>query len=148
MIYVYDKVAGEVVPREELTRRESLRQPSKRRAAIKVKTVQRGRWVFVGGEMIPAHEYYGRPDRANAPQIMSDIEPYRSMHDGSRIGGRRQHREHLRQHGLIEYGNELPKPMGGVPMPRAGQDVKDAIDMVRAGHRPGPVGTFNAGEFE
>lgn len=39
--------------------------------------------------------------------VMPDIQPYQSMADGTMIQGRRQHREHLRQHGLIEVGNEV-----------------------------------------
>lgn len=38
---------------------------------------------------------------------MPDIEPYRSMADGSIIGGRAQHREHLRRHNCVEVGNEV-----------------------------------------
>lgn len=45
-----------------------------------------------------------------APQITTDIQPYRSMVTGERIAGRAQHREHLKQHGCIEIGNEMPKP--------------------------------------
>lgn len=37
---------------------------------------------------------------------MPDIQPYKSMVDGSMIEGRRQHRDHLRQHNCIEIGNE------------------------------------------
>lgn len=38
--------------------------------------------------------------------IISDIEPYQSMVDGTRITSRSHHREHLRTHGVIEVGNE------------------------------------------
>lgn len=41
-----------------------------------------------------------------APMVISDIQPYRSMATGEMIGGRAQHREHLKKHGLIEVGNE------------------------------------------
>ena len=41
-----------------------------------------------------------------APMVMGDIQPYRSMATGQEIGGRRQHREHLQRHGLVEVGNE------------------------------------------
>lgn len=43
-----------------------------------------------------------------APQITTDIQPYRSMVTGERIAGRSQHREHLKQHGCVEVGNEAP----------------------------------------
>lgn len=49
----------------------------------------------------------------SAPAIMPDIQPYRSMIDGSMITSRSQHRAHLRAHGMVEVGNERvtnPKP--------------------------------------
>jgi len=39
-------------------------------------------------------------------EIVSDIQPYKSMIDGSRIGSRSTHRTHLRDHNCIEVGNE------------------------------------------
>lgn len=59
-------------------------------------------------ELIPADEYVRPSD--GAPMIMPDIAPYKSMITGEMIGGRRQHREHLRQHGCIEVGNEKLAP--------------------------------------
>lgn len=44
------------------------------------------------------------------PFVYGDIAEYRSMATGELIGGRRQHREHLREHGLIELGNETFRP--------------------------------------
>ena len=38
--------------------------------------------------------------------VMPDISPYRSQIDGSIIASRGQHREHLKQHGCVEVGNE------------------------------------------
>lgn len=59
-------------------------------------------------ELIPADEYQRAPV---VHHVMPDIKPYRSMQTGEMIMGRRQHREHLRQHRLIEIGNEpIPKP--------------------------------------
>lgn len=45
--------------------------------------------------------------------VLPDIAPYRSMIDGSVVGSRSRHREHLRAHGCIEVGNEVqaPRPM-------------------------------------
>jgi hypothetical protein len=44
----------------------------------------------------------------SAPYVMTDIQPYKSMVTGEMIGGRAQHREHLKQHRLIELGNDAP----------------------------------------
>lgn len=44
-----------------------------------------------------------------APHITADIQPYKSMITGERIRSRSHHREHLRDHGCQEVGNEKPK---------------------------------------
>jgi len=44
--------------------------------------------------------------RIAAPMVQGDIQPYRSMIDGSIIESRSKHRAHLKQHGCIEIGNE------------------------------------------
>lgn len=61
-------------------------------------------------ELIPADEYTSRRD-SNAPFIMGDIQPYQSMQTGEMITSRSKHREHLRQHGLVEIGNEVNAAM-------------------------------------
>lgn len=44
-----------------------------------------------------------KPSRVN---IISDIQPYKSMIDGHMVTSRSEHRNHLRDHGCIEVGNE------------------------------------------
>lgn len=61
-------------------------------------------YVFRDGEWVERSSF--APAEYVSASIMPDIQPYRSMVDGSRIGGRRQHRDHLRAHGVIEVGNE------------------------------------------
>ena len=51
---------------------------------------------------------------------MPDIQPYKSMIDGSEITSRSRHKEHLRDHNCIEIGNETkylkkPKPLESSP---------------------------------
>lgn len=55
-------------------------------------------------ELVPASEYDPTPQAA---YVIGDIQPYRSMATGEIVGGRRQHREHLKAHRLIEVGNEV-----------------------------------------
>lgn len=62
----------------------------------------RSRWIQVDGELVPAAEYQPEPMH----YVMPDIQPYQSMIDGSMIGSRSTHRAHIRQHGVIEIGNE------------------------------------------
>lgn len=54
-------------------------------------------------ELIPKGDFDYQP---KANYVMPDIKGYKSMQTGEWIGGRRQHREHLKQHRLIEIGNE------------------------------------------
>jgi hypothetical protein len=82
---------------------------------------QRGKFVWDDKQrkFVPADEYYANRAEADAPFIQPDIQPYQSMATGEMIGGRRQHREHLKANGLIEVGNETkyldPKPRPQVP---------------------------------
>ena len=48
-------------------------------------------------------------DNCSGPQVIKDIEPYKSMIDGQMITSRTRHRDHLRAHGCIEVGNEQMK---------------------------------------
>jgi hypothetical protein len=43
-----------------------------------------------------------------APMVMSDIEGYISQVDGTWIKSRSHHRSHLKQHRMIELGNDVP----------------------------------------
>ena len=43
-----------------------------------------------------------------APMVMSDIDGYVSQVDGSWIKSRSDHRSHLKQHRMIELGNDVP----------------------------------------
>lgn len=72
-------------------------------------------------KLIPRDEYVPRQSKAGF-FVMGDIQPYKSMITGEIIHGRRQHREHLRQHGCIEVGNERPKPKTPAPISR--EDIR------------------------
>ena len=60
-------------------------------------------YVMVNGELVEKHK---ANEVINAPMIMGDIAPYQSMIDGSMIQSRSRHREHLKDNGCIEVGNE------------------------------------------
>lgn len=59
----------------------------------------------------------GTEPRSEAPMVMPDIAPYRSMIDGSLITSRSRHREHLKAHGYVEVGNDssLNRASQGIP---------------------------------
>jgi len=44
-----------------------------------------------------------------APMVQSDIDGYVSQVDGSWIDSRSKHRSHLKQHRMIELGNDVPQ---------------------------------------
>lgn len=67
-------------------------------------------------KLIPKEEY--QPRESAGFFVVGDIQPYKSMITGETIQGRRQHREHLRQHGCIEVGNEKLKPSASPAPPR------------------------------
>ena len=80
----------------------------------------RQRWIQdpKTGQLIPAEEWHETLGADNAPFVFGDLKPYRSVVTGEEIGGRAQHRAHLRAHGLIEVGNErvkTPQPLGDTP---------------------------------
>lgn len=80
----------------------------------------RRRYVQIDGELQEVPLDWAAEPRRSA-EIMPDIEPYRSMIDGSMISSRSQHREHLRRHGCVEVGNDSsvvnarPQPLKSPP---------------------------------
>lgn len=81
--------------------------------------------------VIPAHE--APPlELATARNfgVIGDIKPYLSLATGEHVGGRRQHRDMLRAHGLVEVGNEKNYRGTGKPEFRSDglkQDIKRAM---------------------
>lgn len=71
-------------------------------------------------KLVPRDEY--QPKAPSAPFVMGELAPYRSMVTGEMIDGRRQHREHLRQHHVIEVGNEKITPRREIPISR--EDIR------------------------
>jgi len=65
-------------------------------------------------------------------QVVKDIEPYRSVITREVIGGRKQHRDHLKAHGCIEVGNDFGKPKQPEYLGGLGQDIKRAMEIARA----------------
>jgi|SRR3989304_6271536 len=67
----------------------------------------RRRYVYDKGhdKMIEVSEDW-KPEPKSDYHIMPDIKPYRSMIDGREITSRSRHREHLKEHGCEEVGND------------------------------------------
>ena len=67
-------------------------------------------WIYVDGV---AYEK-GVDAMPETHHIIGEIQPYKSMIDGTMITSRAKHREHLKKHGCQELGNEplKAKPQG------------------------------------
>lgn len=79
----------------------------------------REKFDLVTKKWLPIDEYEAlvasrRDARARSklpsPMTIGDIQPYESVITGETITSRSNHREHLKQHGCVEMGNERPKP--------------------------------------
>jgi len=64
--------------------------------------------------------------------LIPDIQPYQSMVTGERIRGRAHHKRHLREHGLVEVGNERLPERKPVPMDPVHEDIKKSIQEIRS----------------
>lgn len=93
-------------------------------------------FVYRDGKVVEKTE--AGPNRGAGLQIVGDIEPFVSVAGPKLeyIGGRKQRRDHMRAHELIEVGSE--KIAGGTrnidpkPMPPLGPDIKRAMDQQRS----------------
>jgi hypothetical protein len=74
-----------------------------------------------------------------APMVIGDIQPYRSMHTGEMIMSRSNHKAHLKQHKLVEIGNEVQKsktPVEQIDWKARSKERKKIIAEVSHGYRP------------
>lgn len=107
-------------------------------------------WDKEQHKFVPAEAYYAAQAaqlHGRGPMIMTDISPYRSAVTNEVIGGRRQHRDHLRKHDLVEVGNERPVTGSKPQATPVASDIKDAIEQVAAGNAGPPDETVNQDEF-
>ena len=59
-----------------------------------------------------------------APMVMSDIEGYVSQVDGTWIKSRSHHRNHLKQHRMIELGNDVPTQHPKIELSRKSNEAR------------------------
>lgn len=84
----------------------------------------RKRYIQINGELIEAGKVLLEP---RAPAVLGDIQPYRSMIDGSMIASRSEHRAHLKQHGCVEVGNDSSLQKTETPQLQSPPGLKEAI---------------------
>lgn len=62
-------------------------------------------YVLRNGQLVEKHLAAPLQD-VNAPMVMGDLKPYQSMVTGEIVESRSRHRQILREHRLVEVGNE------------------------------------------
>lgn len=67
----------------------------------------------------------------SAPRVIPDIAPYQSVVTGERIKGRAHHKQHLKDHNLVEVGNERIEQKEEA-LPPVGPDIKRSIEELRS----------------
>lgn len=97
----------------------------------------RRQYVWYRGDWVEIDRYAPRP-KPKGPMILRDIDPYRCVVDGEMITSRSRHRQKLKETGCQEWGNETPKRKP-VDLPPVAPDLKAAVEMVKAGHKPAPL---------
>lgn len=72
-------------------------------------------------------KYFTKPN--NFPMIMPGIQAFVSPIDGTVIHSRAGVRDHEKRHDVIQVGDDkLPPRTEAAPMPRAGHDIKRALE--------------------
>jgi hypothetical protein len=87
----------------------------------------RKRWVQIDGVLVEN----GEQPVPEGLMVIGDLKPYKNMVDGKVIEGRRQHREFLKAHRLIEVGNEYAKGVPQrkpVPLPPLRETLTQIVD--------------------
>ena len=62
--------------------------------------------------------------KRQAPMIASDISGYISQVDGSWIDSKSKHRDHLKRHGMVELGNDVPTQQKTQQVSRQSQEAR------------------------
>jgi hypothetical protein len=85
----------------------------------------RRRYVFRDGEKI---EITGDPAQSRRIKgVIGDIDPYQSIVTREIIGGRAQHREHLKVHNLEEVGTEKTYNRPHIQAEPSDREIVDSI---------------------
>lgn len=84
------------------------------------------RYVLRNGKLVEL-DLSTPPQPRRGPYVISDIGSYRSMVTGEMITSRSRHRDHLREHGCIEIGNEYPQPSPVEPLPPLRPEIERAL---------------------
>ena len=79
---------------------------------------------FEGKEADEAWEAKQKMTKQQASYVVSDIQGYISQVDGTWIDSRSKHRNHLKQHRMIEVGNDVPMQQKAPEISKQSQEAR------------------------
>lgn len=114
-----------------------------------------GTFVFRHGRLVPKWQV-NNPDDIDdkrsdlaAPMIIHDVQEHRNHATGEIVSTRRRHREILRDHNLIEIGNEqMPAKTYRPDKGEIARTIKESIEQLEAGHVNPDDGVMPEGYIE
>lgn len=97
----------DVVPKDRLQAWLVKYSPPSKLSTLKLRKVERGSWVWRDGKLIQKSAQIIQ--FKNRLQVIKDSEPFLNIAvDNGYIGGRKQRRDMMKAHNLIEVGTEPP----------------------------------------
>jgi hypothetical protein len=109
--------------------------------------IMRRRYVIRNDELVEL-DLEAPPPPRRGPYVISDIGDYPSVITGEMITSRSQHREHLKAHGCVEVGNEMPRSTRQ-PLPPVSDDLAAALQASPETHAEARAASERAkGAFE
>lgn len=65
----------------------------------------------------------------SSPAFMMDMQPYRSMATGEMITSRSRHKSHMKEHGLIEVGDQMPAHEKNIEQGKKAKAKKESVKL-------------------
>lgn len=114
-----------------------------------------GTFVFRHGKLWHKHEVNNIEDiddkrsELAAPAVIGDVPEHRNHATGEIVSTRRRHREILREHNLVEFGNDMIKQKKSMhDKGEVARTIKESIDQLKAGYVNPDEGVMPEGYVE
>ena len=114
-----------------------------------------GTFVYRYGKLWHKHEINNVADEDDkrsdlaAPMLIHDVEEHRNHATGEIVSTRRRHREILREHNLVEFGNDkMPSNKSFHDKGEIARTVKESIEQLKSGYVNPDEGVMPEGYVE
>lgn len=141
-----------VVTKSKAREIDAARKPTAVKLDWLDKRPERGSWVMRNGKLIPKHLAAAEAARSvqrsdlPCPYVVPDVPEHRNMATGEMVTSRSRHREILKEHNLIEIGNEA-MPTTRDLGPKKGEiakEIKETIEQLEQGYQFEPEEKFDS----